>query len=807
MEAGQRTRTINTRGVVDGRATRRRRATTAAAALFTILMAGSGIANAQTVIWQATLSAGAAGNRVGYSVPAGIGSLSETTFSYKGQTLEVNKIVVSLLEGTRELFLGINDAFSKERPLGNWTLHVGSLEFTEAAASANAARDEWGWSTYPSWNGGETVTVALTTTEPGAPRNMTAADLDANGPTVTLAWAAPTSAASATITHYEYRRGGLEYGSYGEWTAVPGGGSARSTAVKTPYNWPDTTYPFQMRAVNTAGAGLWSNIAQADVVDERGGLQVSDTSAYEGYEDTPGGRERNIGDRNMLKFDITIDPPAGTGNWIEVTLSTQDGSAIEGQDYGPGIFIPEESPDPEDYFGRWKGITHFKFENNVTTQSVYVQVYDDHVEDSGETMHLDAHIHRVSGLDWQDRPPPKKTTGTGTIYNDEEIGQNSEASITSAQGRESGGGLDFTINLSGPVSADVSVYYKTKDNSAFAPGDYTATEGWVEFLGGETSKTVTVPIIDDDVDEKKEKFNVSLTKFNNVNAGSPWDGTGTIIDEDVTALTAEFRNMRSSHEGEDEDFSFQLKFNQKVTTKYRVMEDHVFEITNGRVSDARRVDKRRDLWKITIEPDSDDDVVVTLPATTSCSATGAVCSQTDQGKPSQPLSRSVTATVAGPQPDPITATFNGMPEEHNGSEFTFDLAFSENVKAGFQADPRQGVHAQREQQGHESEAEDPGEQPELDHHHRSQGQQRRHDHAAGNHGLRRRRRHLHRRRRDAQPPDDGQGSGTGRDLHRRRRGRRGGRRGHSVRGRAQPGGEQPSDRRLRDERRNRDGWR
>ena len=86
----------------------------------------------------------------------------------------------------------------------------------------------------------------------------------------------------------------------------------------------------------------------------------------------------------------------------------------------------------------------------------------------------------------------------------------------------------------------------------------------------------------------------------------------------------------------------------------------VFEITNGEISDARRVDKRRDLWKITIEPDGDDDVVVTLPATTSCSATGAVCNETSQGKPSQPLSRSVTATVAGPQPDPILGGDEGF---------------------------------------------------------------------------------------------------------------------------------------------------
>ena len=384
----------------------------------------------------------------------------------------------------------------------------------------------------------------------------------------------------------------------------------------------------------------------------------------------------------MLKFDITIDPPAGTGNWIEVTLSTRDGSAIEGQDYGGGIFIPRDPPDPNHYFGRWKGITHFRFEDNETKQSVYVPVYDDHIEDSGETMQLDAHIHRVQGLEWHDRPPPRKTTGIGTIYNDEEVGQSSRASVASVEAREADGEMDFTITLSEPVSADVSVLYRTSDNTAVAGKDYTETKGWAEFLSGDTTKTITVPIIDDDVDEEREKFDFELRDFINLSGGS--GATGTIIDEDVTALTAEFLNMPSSHEGDGEDFSFQLKFNQKVTTKYRVMEDDVFEITNGEVSDARRVDRRRDLWKITIEPDGDDDVVVTLPATTDCSATGAVCSETSQGKPSQPLSRSVTATVVGPQPEPITATFSEMPDEHQGSGvFTFELGFSENIKAGY----------------------------------------------------------------------------------------------------------------------------
>ena len=512
---------------------------------------------------------------------------------------------------------------------------------------------------------------------------MTATDNDTNGPTMTLAWAAPSSVGSTAITGYQYRRGQGIYGVLGEWTTIPNSANATSTAVKMPYAWPDGTYLFQMRAVTTSTEGLWSTVSEGEMVDEREGLQVSDTSAYEGYEDTPGGRERNIGDTNMLQFDVTIDPPAGAGNSIDVMLETRDGTAVKGEDYGRGIFVPRDPPDPNDYFGRWKGITNLRFEGTETSQSVYVQVYDDLHEDSGETMVLKAFIHRVDGLEWNDRPPPKKPEGTGTILNDEEVGQNSRVVVSDSEADEADGTMDFTISLTESVSADVSVHYKTKNGSAAAGSDYESTSGWIDFLGGATTKTISVPIIEDAVDERRETFTLEADDWVNLAGAEKQRGTGTITDDDVTALTAEFLNMPSSHDGDGEDFSFQLKFNQKVTTKYRVMEDHVFEIANGEVSDARRVDNRRDLWKITVEPDGDDDVVVTLPATTDCSATGAVCSETSQGKPSQPLSRSVTATVAGPQPDPITATLSGMPEEHDGSEFTFDLAFSENVKAGF----------------------------------------------------------------------------------------------------------------------------
>ena len=253
-----------------------------AVGLMSMLLGAAATANAQTVIWESTLTVETFGNITGYSTTYRLGSLSNATFKYKGRTLTVNAVATSSLEGTTELLLGITDLFTEEPELSNWTLTIDGTDYTEATADPDRNGNQLAWTSLPTWNDGEMVTVKLTTTEPGRPRNVTAEDDDPHGPTVTLTWAAPTSIGASAITNYQYRRGGLEYGSYGEWTSIPGGSSARSAAVKTPYAWPETTYPFQMRAVNSVGAGLWSNIARADVVDEREGLQVSDTSAYGG---------------------------------------------------------------------------------------------------------------------------------------------------------------------------------------------------------------------------------------------------------------------------------------------------------------------------------------------------------------------------------------------------------------------------------------------------------------------------------------------------------------------------------------------
>ena len=67
-------------------------------------------------------------------------------------------------------------------------------------------------------------------------------------------------------------------------------------------------------------------------------------------------------------------------------------------------------------------------------------------------------------------------------------------------------------------------------------------------------------------------------------------------------------------------------------------------VANGSVHNARRLSPPSDIeWEITIEPDSEHDITITLPARSSCTATGAIC--TTNGTP---LSTDVSATVEGP---------------------------------------------------------------------------------------------------------------------------------------------------------------
>ena len=91
--------------------------------------------------------------------------------------------------------------------------------------------------------------------------------------------------------------------------------------------------------------------------------------------------------------------------------------------------------------------------------------------------------------------------------------------------------LDFAVTLSRASSGTVAVAYATADGSATAGSDYTATSGTLTFAAGETSKTVSVPVLDDAHDEGEETLMLRLSAATGA-VIADGEATGTIENTD-----------------------------------------------------------------------------------------------------------------------------------------------------------------------------------------------------------------------------------------------------------------------------------
>ena len=76
---------------------------------------------------------------------------------------------------------------------------------------------------------------------------------------------------------------------------------------------------------------------------------------------------------------------------------------------------------------------------------------------------------------------------------------------------ENSGGFAINVTRTNGSTGTVTVHYATADGTAKAPSDYTATSGTLTFNDGETSKPITVPIIDDNTPEGLESFTLTLS--------------------------------------------------------------------------------------------------------------------------------------------------------------------------------------------------------------------------------------------------------------------------------------------------------
>ncbi len=113
---------------------------------------------------------------------------------------------------------------------------------------------------------------------------------------------------------------------------------------------------------------------------------------------------------------------------------------------------------------------------------------------------------------------------------------------------EGGGSAVITVTRTGNTTGIASVDYETSDTAgatncnaislvASSRCDYETTIGTLTFAPGETSKTITVFLVDDSYDEDTESFTIALRSFSvsgsGVALGSPATATVAITDNDL----------------------------------------------------------------------------------------------------------------------------------------------------------------------------------------------------------------------------------------------------------------------------------
>ena len=122
---------------------------------------------------------------------------------------------------------------------------------------------------------------------------------------------------------------------------------------------------------------------------------------------------------------------------------------------------------------------------------------------------------------------------------------------------------------------------------------------------------------------KTIKVRVSFTDDAGYDATLTSAGTAEV----EVPLTATFHDTPSSHDGQT-DFTFELRFSEEFELSFRTLRDQAFTVTDGTVAKARRLTKGSNVgWQITVRPDGEADVTVTLLATTDCTADGAICTE------------------------------------------------------------------------------------------------------------------------------------------------------------------------------------
>jgi len=239
-------------------------------------------------------------------------------------------------------------------------------------------------------------------------------------------------------------------------------------------------------------------------------LSVDDMSVVEGDQGTV----------NAL-FIVSLSSPSTAP--VTVDFATADDTALAGLDYqavsGTLNFAP-----------------------GVTSQAIQVAVLGDTDVELDETFFVNL-AQPVNAI-------ITDSQGMGIIINDDVLAPSlSINNISVVEDDQGAVNAVFTVNLSSPSLAPVTVDFATADDTAISGLDYAAISGTLIFAPGETTKMIQIPVVGDTVVEPDEMFFVNLSSPSHALIADG-QAEGTIINDDVFVPTLSIDDV-SVFEGDE----------------------------------------------------------------------------------------------------------------------------------------------------------------------------------------------------------------------------------------------------------------
>ncbi|MGB3694942.1 MAG: Calx-beta domain-containing protein, partial [Spirulinaceae cyanobacterium] len=264
----------------------------------------------------------------------------------------------------------------------------------------------------------------------------------------------------------------------------------------------ETDETFYLSLYGATNANIATSFAQGTILNDDGlppVLSIADTSVTEGDSGT-----------TDAVFDVSLSEAGAQP--ITVSFFTYDNDATEGEDYqsvsGTLTFAPGD-----------------------TTKSIVVPVIGDTLSEFDEIFRLNYSVKNASASSFY---------AQGTILNDDGSPPAlSIADVSVTEGDANNTDAVFDVTLSEAGTQPITVNFNTSNgysNGAIAGEDYQAVSGTLTFAPGETTRSITVPVIGDTLWEYDETFGISLYGATNASISQPF-AQGTILNDEAPPPT------------------------------------------------------------------------------------------------------------------------------------------------------------------------------------------------------------------------------------------------------------------------------